>query len=446
MKVTALILAILSVAVAAEKVSYEGYKVYELLPANEDQLTLIRSLNKNQSIDFWSEPRMLGKATTVMVPPNLQKDFVSTLESASITYSVLIENVERVNKAEQTRQATRATPTGRISFTEYQRYGAIQDYLSELAANYPDIVSVEEIGTSYEGRSISMIKIGAGSSDNPTILVDGGIHAREWISPAFVTYIIQELVENEANRNMIENTNWLIIPVLNPDGYEYTHTSARLWRKTRSYGTICFGVDGNRNFDYHWMETGASAYQCDETYAGDAAFSESETAALRDLVLAYGDQIKLYLTFHQHLANLKQLLCETFYGNYLLYPWGYTSELPEDADVLDALAVDVEAAIASVAGTRYTIGAVDVEAAIASVAGTRYTIGSSTNVLYAAAGGSDDWVKGVGGVALSYTIELPGGGIWGFDLPAARILPVSLETFEGVKVYQSYVENNFRKN
>lgn len=70
-----------------------------------------------------------------------------------------------------------------------------------------------------------MIKIGAGASDNPIILVEGGMHAREWISPAFVTYIIQELVENEDNRNMIENTNWLIVPVLNPDGYEHTHTS-----------------------------------------------------------------------------------------------------------------------------------------------------------------------------------------------------------------------------
>lgn len=134
---------------------------------------------------------------------------------------------------------------------------------------------------------------------------------------------------------------------------------------------------------------------------------------MRDLVYEYADQIKLYLTFHS-------------YGNYLLYPWGYTSAYPEDADVLQALAVDVEAGIASVYGTRYTIG-------------------SSTNVLYAAAGGSDDWVKGVGGVALSYTIELPGGGLWGFDLPASRIEEVGIETFEGVKVYQRYVENNFKK-
>ncbi|KAK9680825.1 Carboxypeptidase activation peptide [Popillia japonica] len=411
-KVAVFVLAIICVVITAEKVSYEGYKVYQLYPSDEQQLAVIISFTSFNSIDFWSEPRMLGKPTTVMVPPNLQEIFVATLEGAHINYKILIDNVERVNNAEKERQSTHArSAPGKISFTEYQRYDTIQEYLSELAANYPDIVSVEEIGTSYEGRGISMIKIGAGSSDNPIILVDGGIHAREWISPAFVTYLIQELVENEDNRNMIESTNWLIIPVLNPDGYEYTHTSARLWRKTRSPGLLCTGVDGNRNFDFHWMETGASALQCSDTFAGSAPFSESETSALRDVVLAYGDQIKLYLTFHS-------------YGNYLLYPWGYTSELPEDADVLDALAVDVEAAIASVAGTRYTIG-------------------SSTNVLYAAAGGSDDWVKGIGGVALSYTIELPGGGIWGFDLPAARILPVSLETFEGVKIYQRYVADNF---
>ncbi|KAK9680823.1 Zinc carboxypeptidase [Popillia japonica] len=350
-----------------------------------------------------------------MVPPNLQASFTSTLASAYINYSVLIDNVERVNNAEQARQAINARPaSGRISFTEYQRYDAIQNYLSELATNYTDIVSVEEIGTSYEGRAINMIKIGAGASDNPIILVEGGMHAREWISPAFVTYIIQELVENEANRNMIENTNWLIVPVLNPDGYEHTHTSARLWRKTRSPGLLCTGVDGNRNFDFHWMETGASALQCSNTFAGSAPFSESETSALRDVVLQYTDQIKLFLAIHS-------------YGNYLLYPWGHTSDFPEDVNILDALAVEVESAIASVSGTRYTIG-------------------SSTNVLYAATGGSADWVKGVAGVNLTYTVELPGGGIWGFDLPASRIIPVCEETFEGVKVYQNYVENNFKKN
>lgn len=170
-------------------------------------------------------------------------------------------------------------------------------------------------------------------------------------------------------------------------------------------------MDANRNFDFHWLENGASTQECSEIYAGPEAFSESETAALAAFVERNRNATKLYLTFHS-------------YGNYLLYPWGYTSALPSDWEILDSLAVDVERAISAVAGTRYTIG-------------------SSTNVLYAAAGGSDDWVKGVGGVALSYTIELPGGGSFGFDLPASRIDAVVKETFEGVKVYQAYVEQNY---
>lgn len=70
-----------------------------------------------------------------------------------------------------------------------------------------------------------MVKLSSGGQNKPIILVDGGIHAREWISPAFVTYLIQELVENEENRALLEEVDWYIIPVLNPDGYEHTHTS-----------------------------------------------------------------------------------------------------------------------------------------------------------------------------------------------------------------------------
>ena len=32
---------------------------------------------------------------------------------------------------------------------------------------------------------------------------------------------------------MIQSVDWYIAPLLNPDGYEYTHTDQRLWRKNR---------------------------------------------------------------------------------------------------------------------------------------------------------------------------------------------------------------------
>lgn len=64
-------------------------------------------------------------------------------------------------------------------------------------------------------------------------------------------------------------------------------------------------------------------------------------------------------------------------------------------------------------------------------------------ILDAAAGGSDDWVKGVGGVELAYTLELPGGGLYGFDLPASEIVPASQEIFLATRVFGEYIATKF---
>lgn len=159
------------------------------------------------------------------------------------------------------------------------------------------------------------------------------------------------------------------------------------------------------------MEVGASSNPCAETYAGTTAFNQFETLGLRNVAYEYRNQTKLFLSIHS-------------YGQYILYPWGYTEEYPDDVEELDDLASQMEAAIAEVNGTRYTIG-------------------STYNVLYGAAGISPDWAKGYLGVDLSYTIELPGGGEYGFDLPASRIADVVAETFEGIKIAHSYIENKF---
>lgn len=64
--------------------------------------------------------------------------------------------------------------------------------------------------------------------------IDGGIHAREWITPATVTWMMKELIENDADHpELLEKLDWFILPIVNPDGYAYTKTNDRLWRKTR---------------------------------------------------------------------------------------------------------------------------------------------------------------------------------------------------------------------
>jgi len=129
---------------------------------------------------------------------------------------------------------------------------------------------------------------------------------------------LEKVEQFEENAHLLKDYDWVILPMVNPDGYEHTQTGtlARMWRKTRqpykSGTTTCYGADPNRNFDFHWNEEGASSNPCADTYAGPTAFSEPETIVVRDLMHSLSDRGVMYLTIHS-------------YGNYLLYPWGWTS-------------------------------------------------------------------------------------------------------------------------
>ena len=102
---------------------------------------------------------------------------------------------------------------------------------------------------------------GFNDAKKPSILIIGGIHAREWLAPATLIHMINTFTTRHLSdpnvKLLLEKFNWYFVPVVNPDGYEYSRNQERLWRKTRSpqNGTGCVGVDGNRNFGYHWGST-----------------------------------------------------------------------------------------------------------------------------------------------------------------------------------------------
>lgn len=109
------------------------------------------------------------------------------------------------------------------------------------------------------------------------------------------------------------------LPIVNPDGYEYSHTTDRLWRKNRGGLATgrCAGVDLNRNFGYRWGGQGTSQAPCSEVYAGSKGFSELEPIALQKFMQRTAANFQGYLTFHS-------------YGQYILYPWGYDRVVPPD--------------------------------------------------------------------------------------------------------------------
>ena len=71
------------------------------------------------------------------------------------------------------------------------------------------------------------------------------------------------------------------------------------------------------------VETGTSMNPCSDIYGGSEAFSEPETDAIKTFLsnVSTQTQIKAYLSLHA-------------YGQYWLYSWGYTRQLPEDHQLL----------------------------------------------------------------------------------------------------------------
>lgn len=162
-----------------------------------------------------------------------------------------------------------------------------------------------------------------------------------------------QLVEfRDLHPELIDSVDWYIMPVANPDGYEYSHSTDRLWRKTRSGGKVrqrwgkrtCYGVDPNRNWDFHWGEGPTSSSDaCTDDFRGPRAFSEPETKAMADFILTRKDQIKIYLTLHS-------------YSQMWLVPWGYKNEKPKDYYDMYILAEKGVEALEAVRGTDYLLG------------------------------------------------------------------------------------------
>jgi len=228
------------------------------------------------------------------------------------------------------------------------------------------------------------------------IAIQCGIHAREWIGPTTCCWIINELLKQASHR-----LEWLIIPVLNVDGYEFTHTSNRLWRKNRqaNSGSACIGTDLNRNYAWGWGGPGSSANPCADTYHGSSAFSGTETNALQNYLRPSINDGSLISYFDIHA-----------YGAMWMSPWGNVADFPPDYAVMNSVMQRSVAAVAAVGGHNYAYGTVN-------------------RVIYTASGGSNDWSYGNGKVIHSYAVEAFGNN---FTPPPSQIPPMGAEIWAGV--------------
>jgi hypothetical protein len=386
----------------SERIRYDNYHVYQVIPETSGQIQLLTQLEgTSDSLLYLQAVTRPGTALHIVVAPHKEPDFLQILNENQIKHNLVEENLQRKLDVEISSELKRAG--GEYDWTSYHTLEETYEWLNSLAKKYPGIVTVIKGGKSHEGRDILGVKI-SHNKDRKAIFIEGGIHAREWISPATVTYIANELLTSTDSsiRDLAESLDWYIFPNVNPDGFVYTHTNDRLWRKTRSRIGLCYGADPNRNWDFHFMEVGASSNPCSDTFAGGKGFSEIETKTLSEYINSISGNLVAYISFHS-------------FSQLLLFPYGHTKEHAENHNDLQSIGDAAAKALA----LRF---------------GTKYTVGNIYDAIYPAAGGSIDWVKGVANVKLTYTYELrPASGSWdGFILPANQIIPTCQETMDSL--------------
>ncbi|XP_060074548.1 carboxypeptidase B-like [Ylistrum balloti] len=404
-----LICALTAVALS-EKVRYDGHKVLNIIPRTARDVHDIVKMEEEFQLDFWHLPKYLNDSLHVRVGPHSLEPFLAKLRQMETAVSIWINDVQSLIDTEDRRRRERRSVKFNDAFIDlewkYFTLDEINQYVIWQAQQNSSYMSVDYFpNRTVDENEIHVVKISHPEKKvNQSIFIDCGIHAREWISPAFCLHAIKQLLHG--NHSLLSDFNWHIVPVLNPDGYAYSHNMDRLWRKNRRVNgesLNCRGVDLNRNFGFMYDPgTGGSMDACSDIYTGTEAFSEVESDGISRYILDNSDQnFVAYLTVHS-------------YGQMWLFPWGYTSEKPEDY-------ADLESA-----------GFAAIEALYAQ-SRTRYSLGTSTEVLYSAAGGSDDWAKGAAEIKYSYTLELRDKGRYGFQLPEDQISDTVTETWEGVK-------------
>ena len=286
---------------------------------------------------------------------------------------------------------------GYTVWRSYDEPGGIRDQMYELARKNPQLTKLVKIGTTLKGREILALKVTQGArgqrdGSRPAVLFSATQHAREWIATEIDRRLMHYYVErgrnDKATKEMLKTTELWFIPVMNPDGYQYSFTNERLWRKNLRDNdgdgqiTNSDGVDPNRNYPEHFKydEEGSSAIQSSQTYRGPGPASERETQAIMGLSERVGFEFNV--NYHSN-------------GRWLLYPEGWQTSSPTaDDPIYYALSGNLD---------RPAIEG--------------FHPGLSSDVLYVTNGEANDFMHKRGG-ALAWTPELsPGCPSCGFVFP-----------------------------
>uniref|UniRef100_A0AAY4EGX1 Peptidase M14 domain-containing protein n=1 Tax=Denticeps clupeoides TaxID=299321 RepID=A0AAY4EGX1_9TELE len=379
-------------------------QVLSIIAKTPAEVDILRNMSTQHETVLWQPASARHIKPDTEVHLYIPKHHVQNVTDLLKTHLVLLQDTQELI-AMQTRNHT-SDP--RSSETFYERYHSLEDiyyWINRTITDNPDRAKVILIGSSYEKRPLYVLKLSGRKSNDAkkAMWIDCGIHAREWISPAFcLWFCLKYYGENVEVTQLLDTLDLYVLPVMNPDGYKYTWTTNRMWRKNRSKHphSDCIGTDLNRNFDANWCTEGASDYPCEEIYCGQFPESEPESRAVANFLRSHKDTVKLYFSIHS-------------YSQMLLFPYSCSYEQAQNHDELLALVQEAAQNI-----RRYYRN--------------QYKYGAGAKTIYLAPGGSDDWAYKMG-IEYSFTFELQDRGTYGFLLPPSYITKASKEAALAVK-------------
>ncbi len=195
--------------------------------------------------------------------------------------------------------------------------------LKNIAWKYRGKASLKNLGSSEDGRTIWCLRVGNPSAGKK-IVIDAGIHAREWMNPLMVVHKCEEILRQYTDyKATLKNACLYVVPMINPDGVtisqygfgairsaklrkicQKTKASARTWKGNAR------GVNLNFNFPGGWNPENKSKKPDGNSYPGEKAASEKET--------------KVMMSFINSLSGIKGALNYHSTGS-ILY-WNYNVE------------------------------------------------------------------------------------------------------------------------
>ncbi|KAH9910071.1 hypothetical protein F4778DRAFT_714013 [Xylariomycetidae sp. FL2044] len=330
-----------------------------------------------------------------------------------------------------------------VFFQDYQPLSVVTTWLRLIDSMF-DSARIITIGKSYQGRDILGLRVGlqpnGETMDNPngrrnTILMTGGIHAREWISTTTVNYVawsfIRSIDQDPMISKILEHFDIVFIPIMNPDGYDYTWTVDRLWRKSRQRTKMqyCPGFDLDHAFGFRWDANEHIEHQnepCSESYGGDEPFQAIEAAQLANWMrneTDYGSNFVGYLDLHS-------------YSQQVLFPYAYScAAQPPNLENLEEVAMNLAKHMRLTNGEIYTVASA-CEGAVTSASESQSTR------IEAGGGSAIDYVFHEFGARYSYQIKLRDTGSYGFLLPKEDIIPTGDEMLQAMKYFGDYLLGN----